>query len=51
MIIEPGREVGLEMDIITMMLTNDEKYLLFINKKDSILWSLRLGEMLPTSNN
>lgn len=51
MITEPESEVGLKMDIVTMMLTKDEKYLLFTNKKDSTLWSLRLGEMIPTSSN
>lgn len=42
LIIEPQQEVGHGMDITTLVLTQNEKYLLFTNKKDSTLWSLRL---------
>lgn len=38
----PEDIVGREIDLIKPILSADENYLIFINKKDSILWSLKL---------
>jgi hypothetical protein len=38
----PVETAGEEIDLINPMLSPDEHYLIFMNKKDSSLWSLRL---------
>jgi hypothetical protein len=38
----PVETAGEEIDFINPMLSPDEHYLIFMNKKDSSLWSLRL---------
>lgn len=37
-----GKEVGVEIDAINLMLSSDEKYLMFTNKKDLTLWMVEL---------
>ena len=39
---DPVNIAGEEIDLIKPVLSQDENYLFFINKKDSSLWSLRL---------
>ena len=40
-LINPIDVVGKEIDIIKPILSPDENYLFFVNKKDSTLWQLR----------
>ncbi len=42
LIVNPGSEVGESLDIIRPTLSEDGKYLFFINKKSPYLWELRL---------
>jgi len=43
----PEIEVGVQMDAIKLMLSPNEDYLVFINKKDSTPWSLQLIAPTP----
>ena len=42
LIISPKDFINTQMDLTKLILNEDEKYLFFINKKDSSLWSLKL---------
>ena len=42
MLIDPTVEAGQAIDGIKLSLDDKENYLIFINKKDSSLWSLEL---------
>jgi hypothetical protein len=42
LVVEPQNEYKLDLDITNLSLSPDEEHLLFINKKDSTLWSLEL---------
>lgn len=42
----PNKEAGEEMDIINLSVTDADRELLFQNKKDGVLWILRLDENL-----
>ncbi len=41
-LVEPSSAFGLELDIMNPSLSPDEKYFVFINKRDLSLWALRL---------
>jgi hypothetical protein len=41
-LVNPVDIVGEEIDLIKPILSSDENYLLFVNKKDSTLWQLKL---------
>jgi len=43
-IIDPFPLARADMDIINLMISENDKYLIFTNKKDSTLWSLELAE-------
>ena len=41
-LVDPTEKAGEEFDLIKPVLSPDEEYLLFINKRDSTLWQLKL---------
>lgn len=44
MLVSPQKVAGEEIDLIKPLLSPDESFLLFVNKKDSLPWSLKLVE-------
>lgn len=41
---DPATETKREFDVISPIISADEKYLVFVNKKDGTLWSMRLPQ-------
>jgi len=44
MLVSPPKTAGEEIDATKLLLSPDEAFLLFVNKKDSTPWSLKLTE-------
>lgn len=49
-ILEPEDAAGVEMDMYHLSISPDGQYLLFMNKNDLSLWSLRLQETASSTN-
>jgi len=43
LLVIPKELTGIELDITKPVISPDENYIIFVNKKDSTLWSLDLG--------
>ena len=43
MLVSPPKTAGEEIDATKLLLSPDESFLLFVNKKDSAPWSLKLA--------
>lgn len=43
LVVSPVSEAGAQIDAINPILSNDDKYLIFTNKKDLSLWAIYLG--------
>src|SRR3989338_2000575 len=47
---DPKEEVGQAFDIINPMLSKNDAYFIFINKRDSMLWALRILQKTPPTD-